>query len=67
MSTLKQYIKIANLLDELGHYEAAKIVDAFLQNADLELEMEKEVETDSDDEDEEGKEKKKKKITLSFD
>jgi len=69
MKTMEKYIKLANLLDDLGHYDAAKIVDDFVTKASLELEMEKEVEVkeDEDDEDGEEKESKKKKITLSFD
>lgn len=69
MSTLQKYIKLANLLDDLGHHAAAKIVDSFVQRASLELEMEKEVEVKEDEDDDDGEEKetKKKKITLSFD
>ena len=69
MSTLQRYIKLANLLDDLGHYDAAKIVDDFVHRASLELEMEKEVEVEEDDKDDDDdkKETKKKKITLSFD
>lgn len=68
MSKLHKYVKLANLLDSLEQYDAAKIVDSFMSHAALELEMEKEVEV-VEDEDEDGgeKETKKKKIVLKFD
>jgi hypothetical protein len=72
MKTIKQYVKLANLLDALEMYDEAAKVDGLMEKlADLELTMEKEVsetkEDDDKDEDGEKEETKKKKITLSFD
>lgn len=72
MIHINLFMKLANDLDNAGLYEAANVIDVFLnKDADLQLEMEKEVSTkeeDKEDEDSEDEvETKKKKIVLKFD
>lgn len=72
MIKLATYIKLANLLDELECYDAAKLVDEYIgKKSDLQVEMEKEVKEEEENKDDEDAEEvevsKKKKLVLKFD